>query len=537
MPEIRWSKLHSLIHDAPSDSGEYITIIDSLNDLIKETTIEDRRNEIASSKDIFFQLRESAILGKSVDLKQACSSQYMRIVKGIVIIARNLSVANQVIPQNILLPNTFLAWYLSISRQTVCTPGDLKQLYGLVCQFYFNCTRTNVVFDESCFDDHMNFMVEMLRFIDDDGIVNAYSLWLSNIMKSDAFISSLLNDIRSLEVIDKLLLRGIIAQKTEIDLLVEEEDEDKNLSSLATIQLKILKQLVTHECFGSYMKTLRKEYGFASFNKMFKIVTMLVTSSERWDLYQLTAILSWTFDIFEEYTYLVDAFFKSESTPEATDAGPLFAILSSVLDILTTLAKYQHAQKYMISYDGVHKIIKLFDILERNCLKIHFNKSSGAKNVDSSAHPVRATDHVGNVITDAVILKKRIHNNRINDSNFPGIKCFLVELLGFMSYEQKDVQDSVRELHGLELVLSNCIIDDNNPFIKERCIICIRYLLANNSTNQEFISQLEAKKAVDGDVLKKAGYKVDIDGKGNIKLTADKRNAASEEQLFEDVQK
>ena len=80
------------------------------------------------------------------------------------------------------------------------------------------------------------------------------------------------------------------------------------------------------------------------------------------------------------------------------------------------------------------------------------------------------------------------------------------------------MQDRIRELHGLELVLSNCVIDDNDPFIKERSVVCIKYLLQDNRPNQDFVAQLEAKKAVQDDVLSEAGYEVKIGNTGELKL-------------------
>ena len=227
-----------------------------------------------------------------------------------------------------------------------------------------------------------------------------------------------------------------------------------------------------------------------------------------------------------------------ELSDNPIDPSPIYKNLLSILDILTTLAQYQHVQKFLVSYEGLQKIITLFDILEKKCLKIQFNKPSGFTYPDSNIQlNMKATDNIGNIIKNADILNKRIKENKICDSNFPGIKCYLVELLGFMTYGQTEVQNLIRELHGLELVLSNCIIDDNNPFIKERSILCIRYLLADNQQNQDFITKLEAKKAVNDDVLEKAGYRMNVDGNGNVKLVSDDKNAVPESTLLSQIHK
>ncbi|ODQ64646.1 hypothetical protein NADFUDRAFT_14680, partial [Nadsonia fulvescens var. elongata DSM 6958] len=72
--------------------------------------------------------------------------------------------------------------------------------------------------------------------------------------------------------------------------------------------------------------------------------------------------------------------------------------------------------------------------------------------------------------------------------------------------------------HALDLILSNCVIDQNNPYIRERAIMCLKYILENNAENQALIAQLEAKQTVSGDVLDGAGYETTIiDGKVALK--------------------
>lgn len=46
---------------------------------------------------------------------------------------------------------------------------------------------------------------------------------------------------------------------------------------------------------------------------------------------------------------------------------------------------------------------------------------------------------------------------------FPLVKSRIICLLGILTMGNRTVQDEIRQLKGLELVLSNCIIDVNNP--------------------------------------------------------------------------
>lgn len=103
---------------------------------------------------------------------------------------------------------------------------------------------------------------------------------------------------------------------------------------------------------------------------------------------------------------------------------------------------------------------------------------------------------------------------------FPLIKGRIICLLGILSMGNKSVQDEIRERQGLELVLSNCVIDVHNPFIKERSIVCLRYLLNENPENQAFVAKLEAKSSVTEEALVGAGYETEIiDGKIALKKT------------------
>ena len=135
---------------------------------------------------------------------------------------------------------------------------------------------------------------------------------------------------------------------------------------------------------------------------------------------------------------------------------------------------------------------------------------------------IKTTDSIGTEIVENKKIVSRIDygTNTIKSTNFPEIKSFIIELLANLSYRNKENQDKIRELHGLEVVLSNCVIDDNDPFIKERSIICIRFLLEGNPENQKIVAQLEAKGVVKDKDLEEAGYEVKVNKEGEIKLTS-----------------
>ncbi|CAG8533230.1 10215_t:CDS:10 [Ambispora leptoticha] len=70
-----------------------------------------------------------------------------------------------------------------------------------------------------------------------------------------------------------------------------------------------------------------------------------------------------------------------------------------------------------------------------------------------------------------------------------------------LAYENRIVQDKVRKLGGIQLILNQCNIDDNNPFLREQSIFAIRNLLYQNSENQKLVGELTPIRAVQSDDL------------------------------------
>lgn len=102
--------------------------------------------------------------------------------------------------------------------------------------------------------------------------------------------------------------------------------------------------------------------------------------------------------------------------------------------------------------------------------------------------------------------------------DFPMVKSSAISLLSLMVVKNEDAQDYVRDNGALGLVLECCVIDNNNPYIRERAIVCIKFLLEGNMKNQEFVASLEAKQVVNPEILEKAGFETEIvNGKISIK--------------------
>lgn len=104
------------------------------------------------------------------------------------------------------------------------------------------------------------------------------------------------------------------------------------------------------------------------------------------------------------------------------------------------------------------------------------------------------------------------------DFEWRNLKKLVVLVLSSLVWKSVTVQNQIRQYGGVEMVLSCCNFDANNPYIREHAIMCLRFLLECNKENQEIVEQLEARKAVPNEVLHKKGYETYIDESGKVGL-------------------
>ena len=101
---------------------------------------------------------------------------------------------------------------------------------------------------------------------------------------------------------------------------------------------------------------------------------------------------------------------------------------------------------------------------------------------------------------------------------WPHMKKFVVLLISNLAWKNNEVKELVRKKGGLVAVLNQCMVDDDNPYIREYAILCIRNLLEGNLENQKEIGMLEVKEVVKSEALMKAGYEAYVDEKGKVGL-------------------
>ncbi|KAI5065702.1 hypothetical protein GOP47_0020397 [Adiantum capillus-veneris] len=102
---------------------------------------------------------------------------------------------------------------------------------------------------------------------------------------------------------------------------------------------------------------------------------------------------------------------------------------------------------------------------------------------------------------------------------YRGYRRDLVAVIGNAAYQNRAVQDEVRHLGGLFLLLQQCVTDEANPFLREWGLWAVRNLVDNNIENSKELSELQMRGSLTPTELAEMGYKVEVDPKlGRPKL-------------------
>ncbi|KAJ0265259.1 ARM repeat superfamily protein [Hirschfeldia incana] len=110
-------------------------------------------------------------------------------------------------------------------------------------------------------------------------------------------------------------------------------------------------------------------------------------------------------------------------------------------------------------------------------------------------------------------IKKALNHSSSSGKPCPyrGFRRDIVAVIGNCAYRRKEVQDEIRERDGLFVMLQQCVTDDENPFLREWGLWCVRNLLEGNEENQKVVAELEMQGSVDVPQLREIGLRVEID--------------------------
>lgn len=404
----------------------------------------------------------------------------------------------------------------------------------------------NVQNDVSNIIEFIDYSVGLLSREKSDDLM--LLLYLNNIItKNDSFLQYALKDgIFREKILENYFL--IVVLNSEVyNGIITKDNTSENIQELLNKKeltaLQTLKKMLTHESITPYFESkltnvsdIFVEHNYNIILNWSRISSTLLCSSSIFDTFQLTNIMICVFMILESVsTSIVNLFDKkkiSNMSESSIDQNLIpktdyyYEILVNLLDILSHLCQFEHCQKFVLHYKGIEKLGKLLGTLHINCYKlsVHIDDKNGGK-LTLNDNLKKNVDYNNWM---KVIDKE---NNKIKSINFPHTKSLIIEILTkFLVLDKetdaslkklKDLQDLLKAESVLEIVLSNCAIDDNEPFIKERSIMFLKYALYKNQTNQEFVAKLEQKTEVDSQsetLLEEVGYEVNISDNGKIGL-------------------
>ncbi|WJX84003.1 hypothetical protein P8452_66618 [Trifolium repens] len=93
---------------------------------------------------------------------------------------------------------------------------------------------------------------------------------------------------------------------------------------------------------------------------------------------------------------------------------------------------------------------------------------------------------------------------------YKGFRRDIVALIGNCVHRRKHVQDEIRSRNGILLLLQQCVTDDDNPYLREWGIWCVRNVLEGNEENQKVVSELELKGSADVPQISALGLKLGV---------------------------
>lgn len=435
-----------------------------------------------SSKDEMFRVslgEDITLLDLSVDIvtnslsldfkSQNEAVWHTRLLRGVLLCLRNMMASTKSVVD---LPLLLLNIQHFVSKIGPSNPFFLKCLSAYIevlanmALSQGNDFKCNIQLVSHTFDP-------ILNLVDREEISRQpLTIFLNGCLRDDDNVSSLLTDEANANLLDFVLTQGY---------RILEQD---NLECVDNQVLLLHERLITNKSFKIW---LQKKENHKDFMSILKVSQLVATLEKEWDNIQCTLIMEWSVTYLQEWSALAVELLYADS--EQQKLAEVHSKLIIVLDVISDLLKYHLAKQFLEHYNAIEPLIRLF----------------------------RAAHEMGESLTISPRKTQVELGSEKKKKHFPLIKSLIVEILAYIVHSSFESQEKMRELHGLELLLSNCIIDDNNPYIKERSILCLRFVLENNFKNQDFVAQLEAKQVVDDQALQEVGYEVNVED-GQVKL-------------------
>lgn len=523
-------KIEKILASCPYNVTLYEEILQELNPIVVRTAEDDEyRGQMANEFAIWKQLKISmngCVMEKMLQMgNEDHIFWYLRTVRGLIVLMRNLAVSNYQIPEELSMGVAVIELFTKLSKFKFKYDDMETSTFISICSFLYNMTKESITFEFQSLDSLMVFLQYPISHSQKRAeILFPYLAYFDNLARNDDFLyyflrseyaQGIIYDFFVVEVIHDYSTISKFLKNTETSKIDDNDTEkESQLTPIDTTLIRLFTTLARNESFCTFIAKL-EEKDIKMSNDLLRVMQLIITSSDRWDKYGITTVMSWCFDLFNNAMKKCEFYFE-DGVEDENKANLIHRELYGTLDIILSLSKFEHTLEFLNHYRGIEKLIKLLNLLQEKLIRVNFTKDQSGK-----VTKVKTTTAIGGDISNDDLVSHRVDsvNKVILATNFPEIKSLTIELIANLAHKNQINQDKVRELQGLGTVLSNCVIDDNDPFIKERSIICIRFLLENNPENQKIVQDLEAKGSVKSDVLDEAGYEVKIDKGGEIGLT------------------
>lgn len=410
----------------------------------------------------------------------------LRITRAIVILVRNLAPFNKADHEHTIKPLCDLTHTILSIDGYQESPYTLKTIVSIMqCMCNLFTSGAGVKPSEITYLTNVITEICNSKFTDCDDYRQLWEALLRETMlatEQDSFINQWIsenyNGFTGFVLKNRLIRESYGWNK--------KEDERLEPSTINLLGLKTLLNVATAPSFYNTICKLETSDDLLSLQELLGAAAVMAGSKDNgWSKEQKLNISSWVIEYIRLLTRRVSVGDINETLPTYEKR------LSTTLDLVSSLLRFPGMIKLFDSYELFPLILDLFVVA---CGKKKRGKFDEAQSKDFD-----------------------------DSTDKSSVKCILVEIISYFVAGNYDNQELVRNKHCMELVLDCCNLDLEEPFIRERSILCIRSLLENNRGNQDFIANLEVKGAKVDDksrkILDQCGYRVKIvDGK--VKLVA-----------------
>lgn len=226
------------------------------------------------------------------------------------------------------------------------------------------------------------------------------------------------------------------------------------------------------------------------------------------------------------------------------------------LEFFAVLTENNDWKKLLVEWEIVYDLVTLIKELDASIPKANLTRSMPAANNPASAEskasapststesqsaptPV-AVERPFETNTDSSMVKESqpspsapsppppVATEEPADFEWRNLKKLIVLVLSSLVWKSPTVQNQIRQHGGVEVILSCTQHDQNNPYIKEHAVMCLKFLLEGNKENQALVGNLEAREVVgDQQVLQEMGIEITLDETGKVKVVKNAREGGS----------